>query len=97
MSERWHFPHLRAVGSAPAAEQQPEPWGGITPPTRRGGSGRFVTDVLVQLGYTDQEAVERAMEEARSRGVQPEESPSVMGWITSISACSRWTWPRPTC
>ena len=58
-------PHLHAVGSAAAAASHPaEPWNGLTAPQRRGGSGRFLTDVLVELGYTDRDRAQRAVEEA---------------------------------
>jgi type IV pilus assembly protein PilB len=46
---------------------------GITPPTRRGGSGRFLTDVIVELGYADQEKVDAAIEAARAAGRTPEQ------------------------
>ena len=66
-------PHLHAVGSAaPTASHPAEPWNGLTAPGRRGGSGRFLTDVLVELGYTDRDRAQRAVEEARSAGVPPE-------------------------
>jgi type IV pilus assembly protein PilB len=45
---------------------------GITSPSRRGGSGRFLTDVLVDLRFVDGDRVKRAIEEARSAGVPPE-------------------------
>jgi type IV pilus assembly protein PilB len=63
--------HLHAVGSEAPAEQ-PEAWTGITPPRRRGGSGRFLTDVLVELGFVDSERAQRAIDESRSSGVPPE-------------------------
>jgi type IV pilus assembly protein PilB len=44
----------------------------VTPPRRRGGSGRFLTDVLVDLGYTAPERVEKAIEESRATGTAPE-------------------------
>jgi type IV pilus assembly protein PilB len=66
-------PHLRAIdGSEAATDTAPAPATGIRPPTRRGGSGRFLTDVLVELGYTDRDRVQRAIEEARRRGMTPE-------------------------
>jgi type IV pilus assembly protein PilB len=65
-------PHLRAVDAAPVEPQAPDAFSGVTPPSRRGGSGRFLTDVLVDLGFIDQERVTRAIEEARSGGVPPE-------------------------
>jgi type IV pilus assembly protein PilB len=67
-------PHLRAIdASAPAEEAARESSGGITPPSRRGGSGRFLTDVLIELGFVDGEPVQRAIEDARLRGVTPEQ------------------------
>ena len=45
---------------------------GLTPPKRRGGSGRFVTDVLVDLGFADKTRVQRAIEDAKARGMPPE-------------------------
>jgi len=66
-------PHLRAVDSATAPEPRDAgPWDGVTAPRRRGGSGRFLSDVLVELGFTDRERAQRAVEEARSTGVTPE-------------------------
>src|SRR6185312_6766998 len=38
----------------------------------RGGSGRFLTDVLVDLGFADQPRVDQAVETARSTGKPPE-------------------------
>jgi len=77
-------PHLRAVGpdeggrggvidGALALQPHPhEEWNGVTPPSRRGGSGRFLTDVLVDLGFTDQQRVDAAVDAARSLGKPPE-------------------------
>jgi type IV pilus assembly protein PilB len=45
---------------------------GVTPPRRRGASGRFLTDVLVELGYVDVERVQNAIEQARVAGMPPE-------------------------
>ncbi|HET6870061.1 MAG TPA: ATPase, T2SS/T4P/T4SS family [Solirubrobacteraceae bacterium] len=52
--------------------QHPETFTGITPPTRRGGSSRQLTDVVVELGFADQETVTRAVEAARAAGVPAE-------------------------
>ena len=46
---------------------------GLTPPSRRGGSGRFITDHIVELGYATRDRVELAIEAARSSGMTPEE------------------------
>ena len=49
--------HLRAIGPADTdgalakAPQHDHEWNGVTPPSRRGGSGRFLTDVLGDLGF----------------------------------------------
>ena len=37
-----------------------------------GGSSRFLTDVLVDLGFTDRERTQKAIEDARGAGVPPE-------------------------
>jgi type IV pilus assembly protein PilB len=61
-----------AEGQAqPAAQQQATP--GLTPPRRRGHSGRFITDVLVELGLVTQEQVEHAIQESREAGRAPED------------------------
>jgi type IV pilus assembly protein PilB len=52
--------------------QQPETFTGITPPTRRGGSSRQLTDVVVELGFAEHETVARAVEAARAAGVPAE-------------------------
>jgi type IV pilus assembly protein PilB len=53
-------------------DDRPDDHSGITPPSRRGGSGRFVTDHLVELGYTTRERVDSAIAEARQSGMTPE-------------------------
>jgi len=71
-------PHLRAIGpddtagALAHAPQHHEEWNGVTRPSRRGGSGRFLTDVLVDLGSVDQARVEAAVEASRSTGKPPE-------------------------
>jgi type IV pilus assembly protein PilB len=72
--------HLRAIGphDAPTdgalakAPQHDHEWNGVTPPSRRGGSGRFLTDVLVDLGFVEEQRVEAAVEAARQSGRAPE-------------------------
>ncbi|HEU4703481.1 MAG TPA: ATPase, T2SS/T4P/T4SS family, partial [Conexibacter sp.] len=74
-------PHLRALGPDDPAPidgalakqlQSHEEWNGVTPPSRRGGSGRFLTDVLVDLGFVEQARVDAAVEAARGLGKPPE-------------------------
>ena len=81
--------HLHAVGAdgpltdgALARAPQHEAFSGITPPSRRGGSGRFLTDVLVDLGFVEPELVETAVEAARSAGRPPEKVLLEQGAIT---------------
>jgi type IV pilus assembly protein PilB len=64
--------HLRAVAPDGSVRKGDEEGTGITAPGRRGGSGRFLTDVLVELGFIDRERVARAIEEARQLGRPPE-------------------------
>ena len=74
-------PHLRTVGDGDSIESEgalarqpdPERSDGITPPTRRGGSGRFLTDVIVEMGFVERQVVETAIEAARTAGRAPEQ------------------------
>ncbi|MDQ4040683.1 MAG: Flp pilus assembly complex ATPase component TadA [Actinomycetota bacterium] len=74
-------PHLRPVDdgtpeSQGALARQPAPEthnGGITPPSRRGGSGRFLTDVLIDMGFVDRAQVDAAIATARTAGRTPEQ------------------------
>src|SRR3954470_14807537 len=45
---------------------------GITTPSRRGGSGRVLTDVIVDLGFVDRGTVDLAIERATDQGQAPE-------------------------
>jgi type IV pilus assembly protein PilB len=46
---------------------------GLTPPSRRGGSGRFITDHIIELGFAPRERVESSIAEARNSGRTPEQ------------------------
>jgi type IV pilus assembly protein PilB len=59
--------------SAPRGPAQPNGTLGLTPPSRRGGSGRFITDHIVELGFATAERIETAIEEGRTKGVAPEQ------------------------
>jgi type IV pilus assembly protein PilB len=81
MSPRDLPDYLRPVpgpgeGSASAAEaaqsEQHEDHSGLIAPTRRGHSGRFVTDAIVELGYASRDQVEQAIAQARTAGRSPE-------------------------
>ena len=45
---------------------------GVTSPSRRGGSGRVLTDVIVDLGFVDQGVMDGAIERANESGGRPE-------------------------
>jgi type IV pilus assembly protein PilB len=68
-----------AVGDAGIQETPP----GLIPPRHRGHSGRFITDVLVELGYVSREQVDRAISESRAAGRSPEDLLLEQGLITS--------------
>src|SRR2546421_9991491 len=46
---------------------------GLIPPTKRGHSGAFITDAIVDLGYASREQVDQAIDSARTAGRPPEE------------------------
>jgi len=78
-NEMFRYPnHLRPVPNAAAAaaapqldpEQASAP--GLTPPRQRGHSSGFTTDALVELGFAAPEAVQGAIEAARTAGRTPE-------------------------
>ena len=45
---------------------------GITTPSRRGGSGRILTDVIVDLGFVDRGTMDLAIDRATQNGSAPE-------------------------
>jgi type IV pilus assembly protein PilB len=62
-----------SVTPEPSSEHPPD-WNGVTPPRRTGGgSARFLTDVIVELGFVDRPRVEQAVEAARATGTTPEQ------------------------
>jgi type IV pilus assembly protein PilB len=76
MTDPSEAPHLQAIPggeAAAAAAAEPDPGNGLTPPRRRGGRGRFISDVIVELGFVAEERVQAAVEEAKSGGRTPEQ------------------------
>ena len=79
MTERPDAPHLQAIpggdgaATAAAATEPPEIGNGLTPPRKRGGRGRFISDVIVELGFAAEERVKAAVDEAKSSGRTPEQ------------------------
>jgi type IV pilus assembly protein PilB len=74
-------PGPREVGPAPPEDLgEPEieagppddQWTGITRPSHRGSSHRFLTDVIVEMGLVSRDQVDEALENSRSLGTTPE-------------------------
>ncbi len=73
--------------AARAAEQPPSDdgeagWTGITKPTRRGSSSRFLTDVIVEMQLASERQVTDAIETSRTAGISPERILLDQGAIT---------------
>jgi type IV pilus assembly protein PilB len=64
-------PSQTAAAPTPASSKTKRS-NGITAPSRRGGSGRVLADVIVDLGFVQRETVEEAMEAARGNGASAE-------------------------
>jgi type IV pilus assembly protein PilB len=64
------------------AATRPKKGNGITTPSRRGGSGRVLTDVIVDLGFVEREAMDEAVEMATSAGSAAERVLLATGAIT---------------
>jgi type IV pilus assembly protein PilB len=81
-----NFPHLRPVPeeAAPAPEPAPltlapqPPADGITHPVRRHAGPRFLTDVIVELGFVERDRADAAVHAAREAATTPEEV--LLGW-----------------
>ncbi|MEX2253580.1 MAG: ATPase, T2SS/T4P/T4SS family [Thermoleophilaceae bacterium] len=76
MSDEETRSHLRSVPWEVAEAEvagHPEPDDGITPPTQRAQRGRFISDVVADLGMLPPERVEAAVEESRASGRTPEQ------------------------
>ena len=82
--------HLRPVpppdeeeGAGTEAAEAAESRSGITPPRKRGGTSRFISDVIVDLGFLPADQVRRAVEEGRSSGRTAEQVLLESGAITA--------------
>jgi type IV pilus assembly protein PilB len=62
----------RGDGLRPPSPEGEGEWMGITGPSRRGSSSRFLTDVIVDMGLASRGQVESAIESSRSLGTTPE-------------------------
>ena len=61
-----HDTHRLKPGQHPA-RGQPKKGNGVTTPSRRGGSGRVLTDVIVDLGFVERDVMDEAIEMAARR------------------------------
>ncbi len=68
--------------ATPAASAEAANQSAITPPTRRGGPSRFLSDVIVEMGMLAEERVKAAVDEARSSGRTLERVLSESGLLT---------------
>jgi type IV pilus assembly protein PilB len=77
-----NFAHLRptaqAVATAPEPAAPGEVAAGVTHPRHRHAGPRFLTDVIVELGYADRERADAAVAAARETATSPEEV--LLGW-----------------
>jgi type IV pilus assembly protein PilB len=79
MSEQAGGPALRAVPGGPAAAaaaESPAEEGsgnGLTPPQRKAGGSRFISDVIVEMGFLPRERVDQAVEQGKATGRSAEQ------------------------
>src|SRR5688572_6888904 len=62
----------RFMSSTFETTPRPRRGNGITTPTRRGGSGRVLTDVIVDLGFVDRGTMDLAIDRGNANGSAPE-------------------------
>jgi type IV pilus assembly protein PilB len=70
-------------GGAAQPTTSAEGYTGITKPSRRGSSQRFITDVIVDMGLATRRQVDDALESSRSSGTTPERALLESGAITA--------------
>jgi type IV pilus assembly protein PilB len=77
-----NFPHLRPVAAptepAPEPIAPPAPADGITRPRQRHAGPRFLTDVIVELGFAERDRADAAVHAARDGATTPEDV--LLGW-----------------
>src|SRR3712207_4996642 len=61
-----------AQTGAPPSAKRPKKGTGVTTPSRRGGSGRVLSDVIVDLGFVNRGEMDEAIERANGSGGAPE-------------------------
>ncbi|MGO9488616.1 MAG: GspE/PulE family protein, partial [Solirubrobacteraceae bacterium] len=82
--EGWATDAPGPAAGAGAAPVEGEPgWAGITSPSQRGSSARFLTDVIVELQLASKRQVDDAIETSRNSGTPPERILLDQGIITA--------------
>jgi type IV pilus assembly protein PilB len=81
MSKKEGAAPLRAVPEG-EVEAPAVPSNGLTPPTRKPGGSRFISDVIVEMGSLTRERVDAAVEEGKASGRSPEQVLLESGAIT---------------
>ena len=76
-------PYAKATAEPANGAAPPGGTMGLTPPSRRGGSGRFITDHIVELGFATTAQVEEAIERGRTLGIPSEQALLNSGTINS--------------
>jgi type IV pilus assembly protein PilB len=71
-----------AAAAAAAQAQSLEDGSGLTPPLKRAGS-RFISDVVVEMGFVERERADHAVEEAKGSGRTPEQVLVEAGALTA--------------
>ena len=66
-----------------STEEERADWSGVTHPSQRGSSQRFLTDVIVEMGLSSREVVDEALESSRISGTTPERVLVERGSLTS--------------
>lgn len=69
--------------AAPALDTYVQTVPGLTPPQSSSHTGRFITDVIVDLGYLSADRVEQVVAEARTSGRSPETLMVEQGLLTA--------------
>src|SRR4051812_3063825 len=76
---------LAGGGARARATVNPGEWVGVTRPSRRSSTPRFLTDVIIEMGFAAQAQVDDAIETARSAGTTPEKVLLEKGVLTGDS------------
>src|SRR5215204_4299641 len=71
-----------AQTGAPPNAKRPKKGNGVTSPSRRGGSGRVLTDLLVEMDFVSRGEVDEAIERANGNGSSAERLLAAEGMIT---------------